>query len=53
MILELVLLRLPRQIGVYSNIHIVTAYEIEDMIQASYDLVAAKLPRAQREDLGI
>src|SRR3954462_8478241 len=27
--------------------------EIEDMIQDSYDLVAAKLPRAQREDLGI
>ena len=27
--------------------------EIEDMIQDSYDLVAAKLTRAQRDDLGI
>lgn len=27
--------------------------EIENMIQDSYDLVAAKLTRAQREDLGI
>ena len=27
--------------------------EIEDMIQDSYDLVAAKLTRAQREDIGL
>ena len=27
--------------------------EIENMIQDSYDLVAAKLPRAQRDDLGL
>jgi predicted DNA-binding protein (MmcQ/YjbR family) len=27
--------------------------EIENMIQDSYDLVTAKLPRARREDLGL
>lgn len=28
-------------------------HEIQDMIQDSYDLVATKLTRAQREDLGL
>jgi predicted DNA-binding protein (MmcQ/YjbR family) len=27
--------------------------EIENMVQDSYDLVAAKLTRAQRDDLGL